>query len=119
NTTATLTVNATHGTVTKNPNQTTFPLGAQVTLTPAPDPGYVFNGWSGDVPAGDTSDNPLVLTMDQDRNVTASGGFSGATTTNVNGAYTLANVPSGSVNILLTPTISGHTMSPTTRTVAG
>ena len=146
NTTATLTVNASHGTVTKNPNQTTFPLGAQVTLTPVPDSGYVFNGWSGDVPAGHTSDNPLVLTMDQDRTVTASfvtqsytisgtitknaaglsgvtvtatGGFSGATTTGVSGDYTLTGVPSGATSIVLTPTLSGHTMSPTTRTVAG
>ena len=144
--TATLTVNASHGTVTKSPNQTTFPIGAQVTLTPVPDLGYSFAGWSGDVPAANTSDNPLVLTMDQDRVVTASfvtqtftiggtitknaaglggvlvtasGGFSGTTTTNVNGAYVLTGIPQGATSVVLTPTLSGHTMTPTTRTVAG
>jgi hypothetical protein len=71
NTTATLTVNTSHGTVAKNPNLATYPLGSQVTLTPSPDASYSFAGWSGDVPAGHTSDNPLVLTMDQDRVVSA------------------------------------------------
>ena len=71
NTTATLTVNASHGTVTKNPNLAAYPLNSQVTLTPVPDSGYTFTGWSGDIPAGHASDNPLVLTMDQDRVVTA------------------------------------------------
>jgi List-Bact-rpt repeat protein len=68
---ATLTVNAIHGTVTKNPDLTVYPIGSNVTLTPVPDPGYRFAGWSGDVPPGDETDNPLVLTMSQDRTVTA------------------------------------------------
>jgi alpha-tubulin suppressor-like RCC1 family protein len=41
----------------------TYPLGASATLTADPDPGYVFNAWTGDA-AG--SDNPLTLTMDSD-----------------------------------------------------
>jgi hypothetical protein len=35
-TTATLTVNATHGSVTKDPDQATYALGTDVTLTPFP-----------------------------------------------------------------------------------
>ena len=36
-----------------------------------PDPGHVFSHWTGDVPLGHELDNPLTLTMDQDRTVTA------------------------------------------------
>ena len=51
--------------------------------------------------------------------VTASGGFSGSATTAGNGAYSITGVPFGAVSIVLTPTLSGHTMSPLTRTLAG
>jgi hypothetical protein len=71
NTDAVLTVHANHGSVTKEPDQATYTLGTNVTLTPVPDEGHVFADWSGDVPAGHTTDNPLHLTMDQDRTVTA------------------------------------------------
>jgi hypothetical protein len=80
NTTATLTVLATHGTVTKNPNQQVYAFGTQVTLTPIPDGGYVFSSWSGDVPAGHALDNPLQVTMDQDRTITAGFVVPGAVT---------------------------------------
>ena len=36
------------GTVTKNPDQTTYTYGTDVTLTANPAEGYKFNGWSGD-----------------------------------------------------------------------
>ncbi|MFC1462658.1 FG-GAP-like repeat-containing protein [Verrucomicrobiota bacterium] len=49
-----------------------YSKGSNVTLTAAPDPVYYFVGWSGDVPAPNTNDNPLTLTMDQSRTVTAS-----------------------------------------------
>jgi hypothetical protein len=68
---ATLTVNATHGSVTKDPDQPTYALGTDVTLTPIADAGYDFASWSGDVPAGHTTDNPLHITMDQNRTITA------------------------------------------------
>jgi hypothetical protein len=48
-----------------------YAKGATVNLTAAPDAGYVFRGWSGDVPSGQTNDNPLALTMDRKRTVTA------------------------------------------------
>jgi len=71
NTTATLTVLAPHGTVAKNPDLSVFAFGAAVTLTPTPDAGYEFASWSGDVPAGHALDNPLQVSMTQDRTITA------------------------------------------------
>ncbi|WP_198517120.1 InlB B-repeat-containing protein [Tenacibaculum sp. SZ-18] len=66
----TLTVNATNGAVTINPNPTngTYSDGASVTLTATPDAGYEFVEWSGDV-SGTT--NPLIITMDADKTITA------------------------------------------------
>ena len=54
---------ANHGTVTKNPDLPTYPLGTVVTLTPVPDAGYTFASWSGTCRAGHELDNPLTLTM--------------------------------------------------------
>jgi hypothetical protein len=68
---AILTINAVHGTVTRNPDLASYPFGSDVTLTPVPDPGYRFVTWSGDVPPGDEVDNPLVLTMDQHKTISA------------------------------------------------
>ena len=45
--------------------------GAQVVVTATPANGYRFLMWSGDVPSGDSMENPLTLTMDQARSVTA------------------------------------------------
>lgn len=45
--------------------------GAGVTLTATPADGYYFANWTGDVPAADRGANPLSLTMDQARAVTA------------------------------------------------
>ncbi|CAM1345224.1 conserved hypothetical protein [Tenacibaculum amylolyticum] len=66
----TLTINATNGTVTTNPNPTngTYDDGVDVTLTATPAAGYQFDGWSGDA-TGTT--NPLTITMDADKTVTA------------------------------------------------
>jgi pectate lyase len=79
----TLTVNATNGTVTKNPDLAAYPEGTTVQLTPVPSPGYFFVNWTGNVPVGHEADNPLTLTMDANRNVTAT--FSGT-------AYTLTTI---------------------------
>ncbi|WP_442267568.1 InlB B-repeat-containing protein [Tenacibaculum sp. ZS6-P6] len=65
-----LTLNATNGSVSTNPNPTngTYDNGTLVTLTATPDAGYEFTGWSGDA-SGTT--NPLVITMDADKTVSA------------------------------------------------
>lgn len=64
----TLTIIATNGTVTKNPNQTTYAFGSSVELTAVPDSGYAFANWSGDL-TGNT--NPATIVMDGDKTVTA------------------------------------------------
>ncbi|MEK6552844.1 MAG: InlB B-repeat-containing protein, partial [Bacteroidota bacterium] len=66
--TYTLTVNAANGTVTKNPDQANYNHGATVQLTATPATGYTFTGWSGDA-AGST--NPLTVTMNSNKNITA------------------------------------------------
>ncbi|WP_299682338.1 T9SS type A sorting domain-containing protein, partial [uncultured Tenacibaculum sp.] len=66
----TLTLNATNGSVTAAPDPGTgsYDDGSVVTLTATPDAGYEFTGWSGDA-SGTT--NPLTITMDADKTVTA------------------------------------------------
>uniref|UniRef100_UPI00262B9265 InlB B-repeat-containing protein n=1 Tax=uncultured Tenacibaculum sp. TaxID=174713 RepID=UPI00262B9265 len=67
----TLTTNATNGTIARNPNTPsagTYDFGTDVVLTATPNAGYQFDGWSGDA-SGTT--NPLTITMDADKTVTA------------------------------------------------
>ena len=65
----TLTLNAVgNGTVSKNPDQATYPSGTSVTLTPNPMPGFQFAGWSGDATG---TANPLTVVMAFDKNITA------------------------------------------------
>jgi len=62
------------GVVTKDPDQEWYPLGTPVTLTAEPagfEPLCAFDQWTGDVPTGHESDNPLSLTMDGYKSVTA------------------------------------------------
>lgn len=68
-TTYTLTVNAgSGGTVIINPDKSSYQSGEPVTVTAFPDPGYLFEGWTGDA-SGTT--NPLVLTMNASKNIGA------------------------------------------------
>ncbi len=66
----TLTINASNGTVTTNPNPTngTYDDGTVVGLTATPATGYQFDGWSGDASGATNSVN---ITMDTDKSVTA------------------------------------------------
>jgi hypothetical protein len=56
------------GRVDVNPRANVYNNGATVTLTATPDPGQCFLGWSGDA-AGST--NPLLITMDQSKLISA------------------------------------------------
>jgi Divergent InlB B-repeat domain/Secretion system C-terminal sorting domain len=68
-----LTVNATNGTVSKTPNFQIYQYGTNVHLTAIPaDSSHHFVSWSGDVPSGHETDNPLTVTMNQNRTITAS-----------------------------------------------
>jgi len=63
-----LNTTAVNGTVTKNPNLTSYAAGASVVLTAAPNVGYTFTSWSGDA-SGIV--NPLTVTMNSTKNITA------------------------------------------------
>jgi uncharacterized repeat protein (TIGR02543 family) len=56
------------GAVTRQPNQPTYHLGDVVTLTATANLFWSFDGWSGDA-IGAT--NPLVITIDGNKNITA------------------------------------------------
>jgi uncharacterized repeat protein (TIGR02543 family) len=66
--TYTLAVITINGSVAKVPTQTTYNSGATVMLTPTPNTGYTFTSWSGDATG---STNPLTVTMDANKNITA------------------------------------------------
>ncbi|MBU1695136.1 MAG: hypothetical protein KKC51_14395, partial [Verrucomicrobia bacterium] len=59
-----------NGSVTGDPSGW-YALGGSVTVTAVPDVTYYFNSWTGNVPAAYTNLNPLTLTMDQARSITA------------------------------------------------
>jgi uncharacterized repeat protein (TIGR02543 family) len=63
-----LTVLAQNGSVDVQPNLPTYPHGTTVTLTATPETGYHFTGWTGSTAS---VLNPLVLTMDSTKTVTA------------------------------------------------
>ena len=60
-----------HGTIASNPDQAQFSSGSPVTLTATASEGYAFQSWSGNVPALDVNSNPVTITMDSDKTVSA------------------------------------------------
>lgn len=64
----TLSVNAIHGSVIREPSQASYTAGTLVTLTANPDAGYHFTRWSGDL--SDTT-SAAQITMDGNKTVTA------------------------------------------------
>ena len=61
-----------NGTVTKDPDKSDYNQGETVTLTAKPANGYEFISWVGlDIPSGKTNANPLTLTMDAAKTLTA------------------------------------------------
>ncbi|HAQ17724.1 MAG TPA: hypothetical protein DCR40_00650 [Prolixibacteraceae bacterium] len=66
--TFTLNAIANNGTVVKNPTLASYNSGATVQLTATPNSGYVFSSWSGDATG---SVNPLTVTMNANKNITA------------------------------------------------
>ena len=69
--TYTLNTTALNGSVAVSPDKPQYNHGETVTLTAEPDTGYHFTHWSGDVPSGHETDNPLILTMDFNKSITA------------------------------------------------
>lgn len=66
--TYTLIVNATNGTVAKVADQPSYNNGSTVVLTATAAAGYTFSSWSGDASG---SVNPLTVTMNANKNITA------------------------------------------------
>lgn len=67
----TLATEAVDGRVVRSLDRLFYHDGTRVVLDAQGDPFYVFNGWTGDVPAGAENDNPLEVAMDRDRVLTA------------------------------------------------
>ncbi len=65
----TLTLSASHGSISAAPATALYDHGSSVTLTAVADAGYHFTGWSGGLTG---SVNPSTLVMDADKSVTAS-----------------------------------------------
>lgn len=57
-----------HGTVDVSPRANAYSIGMGVTLTAVPDPGQAFLGWAGDASG---TNNPLSLTLDRSKSITA------------------------------------------------
>ncbi|MGI8908096.1 MAG: InlB B-repeat-containing protein [Candidatus Sumerlaeaceae bacterium] len=66
-----LVVKAINGSVAKSPAEPFYAPNATVTLSASGNSGYAFSGWSGDVPAGNQLVNPLTITMNTDKSLTA------------------------------------------------
>jgi hypothetical protein len=93
-----LTIGAgTGGTTNPAPGVTKYDENSVVTVQAIPSGGYRFDRWTGDVPAGSATNNPLLLTMDSNKSITPVfvrqytltiiAGI-GGTTTPVTGTYT-------------------------------
>ncbi len=97
--TFTLTVNKAgngDGTVTLNPPGPTYIAGTVVTLTATPLISSTFTGWSGAV---NGTTNPITLTMDADKTVTATFALN---------TYTLTVATTGTGSGVVSPTVGAH-----------
>ena len=91
----TLTVNTIgNGSVSKDPNQTIYHYGDEVTLQAIPDPGWGFAGWTGDL---EGTANPAVLIMDGHKTITAVFEWQHNLTVNTEGAGSVLLDPDGGI----------------------
>ncbi|MFN2396930.1 MAG: malectin domain-containing carbohydrate-binding protein, partial [Bacteroidales bacterium] len=63
-----LTTDGLNGTIEAGSAEGSYPAGSNVVLTATPDPGYKFDGWSGDLSG---TENPVTLYMNSDKNISA------------------------------------------------
>lgn len=89
----------TGGSTAPEPESYPFDYGQIVSVEAMADPGYLFSGWSGDIPPGHENNNPLSVTVDRDKAIKANfsvvlGNYeliisasSGGTTNPMPGAY--------------------------------
>jgi endonuclease/exonuclease/phosphatase family metal-dependent hydrolase len=64
-------ISGTGGTTAPTPGIYQYVVGTQVAVTAIPDAFYKFAQWTGNIVSGHEADNPLSITMDSDKSVTA------------------------------------------------
>jgi len=62
---------STGGTTNPSPGIHSYLGMTEVTVTAQTDDNYRFSEWTGDVPLGQENDNPITITMDSDKSITA------------------------------------------------
>ncbi len=60
-----------NGTVSLTPSSGTYAPNSNVQATAVNNSGYAFDHWTGDIPSGHENDNPVTITMDSDKSITA------------------------------------------------
>jgi len=60
-----------NGSVSLDPSGGTYNNDTEVKANAEANDGYVFDKWTGDVPSGNVNDNPVTITMDNDKSITA------------------------------------------------
>jgi hypothetical protein len=66
-----LVIKAINGAVARSPVEPFYATNDVVTLTATSNAGYTFSRWQGDVPAGNVYQNPVTITMNANKNITA------------------------------------------------
>jgi uncharacterized repeat protein (TIGR02543 family) len=59
------------GTTQPAPGSHVYGEGSTAVVTAIPDTDYDFIGWTGDVPSGHETDNPVTISLDSDKSITA------------------------------------------------
>jgi uncharacterized repeat protein (TIGR02543 family) len=59
------------GTTNPAPGSYTYDSGTEVQITASPNADYRFSGWTGDAPQGHQNDNPIKISMDSNKSITA------------------------------------------------
>jgi len=59
------------GTTKPSPGMHTYYIGTEIRVEAVPYQSHRFNGWTGNVPAGHENDNPVTITMDSYKSITA------------------------------------------------
>jgi outer membrane protein assembly factor BamB len=84
------------GVVSKNPDKSFYNSSESVTLTATPSTGYHFVSWKGDITQGQDTDNPLTITIDSNKTITAT--FEINTYTTISSSGTGGSIsPSGTI----------------------
>ena len=127
--TFTLNVTSTNGVVVKNPNLAAYNSGSTVQLTATANSGFTFTGWTGDAIS---SSNPLTVTMNSNKNITANyvanvaplftsifgafGGAAGITNQGINTVINNGSIGTTAVSTLITGFHDGLTADVYTET---